>query len=290
MYRLLLIAATLIFFTGNDLLAGDVTVKRIDATSLQQRWVTPITLEHAVTRKQLQWGLMARQELPGDHGMTFNFPTAKKRQFWMFNTLMDLSLAFLDDYRVIRELRELKAFPEKMDPKRPVHSTGDLSRYTASDPVVAFFLRNAITSSGPTHYALEMASKWFASREVKVGDVVLWNTNHSKGLILHTLSLASFVPTEEQPIALELPGNNPHSVWLPEGTSGRQLFFFTEELQLISSHALPAPDLLAPEQLPVVVSEVPVKFLVIGAEGWLPPSGEILLQSYENRITVRTNR
>lgn len=124
----------------------------------------PITLEHAVTHQQRSKGLMGRQYLPPDHGMTFNYPMAYPLSFWMYNTLIDLSIAFLDQDKIIREIHELKAYPTLHDPQ--------------------FFHDRGVTASFNAKYALEMNKGWFQEHHVKPGDQVMWNVNSPEGMII----------------------------------------------------------------------------------------------------------
>lgn len=144
----------------------------------------PITLEHASTPREISWGLMGRNELPPDHGMMFSFPTYSIVGVWMFNCYMDLSVAFLDKNSTIIEIHELKAFPQKMDPKRPVRSVEDLKKYPSQDPIVKFFKANAIYSKSPAKYMLEMPKQWFANHNIHVGDRILWDPSSTRAEVL----------------------------------------------------------------------------------------------------------
>ncbi|NGX42830.1 MAG: hypothetical protein K940chlam7_01118 [Chlamydiae bacterium] len=130
----------------------------------------PITLELARTPEEKTWGLMQRTELPEDHGMLFINPHPIRATFWMFNCYLDLSVAFLDEKGTIQEIYNLKSYPERMDPLRPVNTVADLYRYPQNDPVITFFHRNRVTSSGKTTFALEMEGGWFERHEIKPGD------------------------------------------------------------------------------------------------------------------------
>lgn len=135
-----------------------------------------IVLEHAKTEEQMMWGLMQRESLPENQGMLFHYPCAKKSSIWMFNCLIDLSVAFLDSEGKILEIYELKAYPEKMDPKRPVYSIDHLTKlYPADDPILSFFRKNKVVSTLPAHYCLEMNAHWFKEHSVKPGDFVTWD-------------------------------------------------------------------------------------------------------------------
>lgn len=129
-----------------------------------------ITLEHAKTPSELAWGLMQRHSLPKDHGMLFHFKKSTIASIWMFNCYIDLSVAFLDKDLIIQEIHELKAYPEKMDPSRPVLRLRDISLYRSYDPIMEFYRNNSINSSQPTSYALEMNAGWFAENQINEGD------------------------------------------------------------------------------------------------------------------------
>lgn len=136
-----------------------------------------ITLEHAWTPEQISWGLMLRKTLPRNHGMMFHYPTPIPATFWSFNCWLDLSVAFIDENRVIREIQPLYAYPEKMDPLRPVYSAKDFSLYPKDDPIIHFFMQKAVRSKTPCHCVLEMNLDWFAENNIKVGDLIHWDVN-----------------------------------------------------------------------------------------------------------------
>lgn len=88
-------------------------------------------------------GLMFRQEMDWDNGMLFVFPDSAQRYFWMKNTVIPLSIAFMDDKGRILNVLEMPPQTEKTFP-----------------------------SQGPARFALEMNSGWFFKAGVKAGDVV----------------------------------------------------------------------------------------------------------------------
>ena len=57
----------------------------------------PLTVEIARTRKQRVQGLMHREELEWNRGMLFVFEEEKVLSFWMKNTKIPLSIAYLDN-------------------------------------------------------------------------------------------------------------------------------------------------------------------------------------------------
>ena len=143
----------------------------------------PITIEIADTDEERVWGLMGRGSLPDNHGMLFVYDRQKYLSVWMFNTMMDLSIAFIDNNGVITEIRELKAYPDRMDPERPVRSLKDLALYPPGDPTVRFFRRKRITSDQKVRYVLEMQKGWFKRKGVRPGDRLVWEPGENKAII-----------------------------------------------------------------------------------------------------------
>ena len=74
------------------------------------------TVEIAATPEHRSRGLMYRSELPERHGMLFIFPDTDYRAFWMANTAIPLTLAYIDDEGVILELHELQPFSRRSVP------------------------------------------------------------------------------------------------------------------------------------------------------------------------------
>lgn len=85
-------------------------------------------------------GLMMREKLGPNEGMIFVFPDKAGHCFWMRNTLVALSIAFLDDDGTIANIEDMK--PQTEDSHCPVRAV---------------------------RYALEMEQGWFARRGVKAG-------------------------------------------------------------------------------------------------------------------------
>jgi len=106
-----------------------------------------IAAEVANTESTRMAGLMFRRDLGVDNGMLFVFPDAKLRAFWMKNTLIPLSIAFINDKGVI--VNELEMPPQT---------------------------EQTFMSDGPAQYALEMNAGWFTKRGIKPGDMVLGAT------------------------------------------------------------------------------------------------------------------
>ncbi len=144
----------------------------------------PFTFETAITNEELAWGLMGRQALHPAHGMLFIYPKPRLLSFWMFNCRIDLSLAFFDHKGYIGEIHEMRSYPEKMDPKRPVDTLADMEKYPPWDPIILFFRAKNITSARKYPYALEMEGGWLKYHAVEVGDQIALNLTRKTGKII----------------------------------------------------------------------------------------------------------
>jgi uncharacterized membrane protein (UPF0127 family) len=102
-----------------------------------------LVAEVAMTPEQRMVGLMHRFSLKPDHGMLFVFERSEPLSFWMKNTFIPLSIAFISaDGRIVNI--------EDMAPQT----------------------EDAHWSRGPALYALEMKKGWFAERGIGPGAVV----------------------------------------------------------------------------------------------------------------------
>ena len=128
---LLLVALT---SHGQD--APQLNLERVNLTSGMHR----IDAQIAGTPEQRQTGLMLRKEMPQHEGMIFVFDQPAKQCFWMKNTLIPLSAAFISDDGVIVNIEELK--PLALD---------------------------AHCSAQPVRYVLEMNKGWFSKKGIKAG-------------------------------------------------------------------------------------------------------------------------
>ena len=144
-----------------------------------------ITIEKAKSPHDIAWGLMGRQSLPQNHGMLFFYSAPRKTSLWMFNCRIDLSAAIIDKDRVIQEIHELSAYPEMMDPLRPVTTIEDINRYyPPRDPIRRFFDQRRIISLKPAMFVLEMNAYWFQENGIQVGDVIDYDENSSQCWII----------------------------------------------------------------------------------------------------------
>ena len=99
-----------------------------------------IEAEVAANQADRSQGLMHRRSMPQNHGMIFVFPVSAVHCFWMRNTPLPLSIAFLDDKGVIIDIDEMA--PEKDTRK---------------------------CKSSPARFALEMNAGWFKAKGLKPG-------------------------------------------------------------------------------------------------------------------------
>jgi uncharacterized membrane protein (UPF0127 family) len=100
--------------------------------------------EVAKTAEQARTGLMFRDALPADAGMLFVYSSPRQASYWMKNTKIALSIAFIDSQGTILEIRSMQPFDE----------TGITS---ASDRVA---------------FALEVNEGWFERNGARPGDKV----------------------------------------------------------------------------------------------------------------------
>ena len=99
-----------------------------------------IDAQLALTPEQRQTGLMLRKEMPQHEGMLFVFEHPSQQCFWMKNTVLPLTAAFVTDDGTIVNLADMK--PQTMD---------------------------AHCSAQPVRYVLEMNQGWFAKKAIKAG-------------------------------------------------------------------------------------------------------------------------
>ena len=67
-----------------------------------------VTAEVAATEPARTVGLMHRRILPENRGMLFVFPYSAQQSFWMMNTYIPLSIAFIDEDGTIVNVADMK--------------------------------------------------------------------------------------------------------------------------------------------------------------------------------------
>jgi hypothetical protein len=100
-----------------------------------------LQVELATTNAERSQGLMFREDLPENAGMLFVYPNERQLSFWMRNTLIPLSIAFLDAEKQIINIEQMEPLDEG-------------PRYR---------------SAAPAQYALEVNQGWFDERGIEAG-------------------------------------------------------------------------------------------------------------------------
>lgn len=99
-----------------------------------------IRAEVAADMTSRMTGLMHRQSMPANAGMLFIFDETTVHCMWMKNTLIPLSVAFLDEAGAVINIADMTPHSEQSH-----------------------------CAARPARYALEMNRGWFASRGIKPG-------------------------------------------------------------------------------------------------------------------------
>jgi len=133
----ILVNTSLVVCTPQKLKTAVLSITRPGLESVE------ITVEIARTEQERTQGLMHRKKLPDGEGMIFIFNRDEQLSFWMKNTVIPLSIAFIASDGRIVEIRDMQPL--------------DL---------------NSVTSSRSVRYALETPQGWFKRAGIKAGDVV----------------------------------------------------------------------------------------------------------------------
>jgi len=102
-----------------------------------------LTVDVARTADEQEKGLMHRRSLPENKGMLFPYDRDKKLSFWMKNTSIPLSIAFIGADGTIKEIYDMKPFSLSL-----------------------------VSSRHSVRYALEVNQGYFEAHGVSVGDRV----------------------------------------------------------------------------------------------------------------------
>ena len=102
-----------------------------------------LRVEVAAREPERQKGLMFREKMGANDGMLFVFDEPAYHSMWMKNTLIPLSVAFVDAGGTILNILDME--PHNLD---------------------------SHMSAGPSIYAIETNRGWFAARKIKPGDKV----------------------------------------------------------------------------------------------------------------------
>jgi uncharacterized membrane protein (UPF0127 family) len=118
---------------------ADVTFK----TARVKVGAHPLRVEVAASDPERTLGLMNRTRLGKEDGMLFIFDELAYHSMWMKNTLIPLSVAFIDGEGRILNILDME--PQTLD----THM-----------------------AAGPARYAIETNKGWFAEKKIKAGDKV----------------------------------------------------------------------------------------------------------------------
>lgn len=99
-----------------------------------------LDVQVAQTPQARQIGLMFRKDMPQHEGMLFVFEQPAPQCFWMRNTLIPLTAAFLADDGTIVNLADMRPLSDDLH-----------------------------CSTQPVRYVLEMNQGWFARRNIQAG-------------------------------------------------------------------------------------------------------------------------
>lgn len=116
-----------------------VSLEKLPTTQLQLQ-NQQVLIEIADELHERQKGLMFRTAMPENEGMLFVYDAMAERRFWMKNTSIPLSIAYIDNLGVIVHIADMQPFSEK-----------------------------GVSSVYPAQYALEMNQGWFATHNITVG-------------------------------------------------------------------------------------------------------------------------
>jgi uncharacterized membrane protein (UPF0127 family) len=117
----------------------------------------PVEVEIADTDAERQTGLMGRNILPENAGMLFVFEGAQTLSFWMRDTLIPLSIAYIDAEGRIVDIQDMQPLDDV-----PPH----------------------YVSAEPAQYALEVNQGFFEERGVMVGDTVELPVQSEEGSVV----------------------------------------------------------------------------------------------------------
>jgi len=132
----LLALATALGSTGYAQNAPQIDLQRIKLSAGMHL----IDAQVAASPEQRSTGLMFRKDMPPSEGMLFVFEQPSVQCFWMKNTLLPLSAAFVADDGTIVNLADMK--PQTTD---------------------------SHCSTQPVRYVLEMNQGWFGKKGIQAG-------------------------------------------------------------------------------------------------------------------------
>lgn len=97
----------------------------------------------ACTQEEQNKGLMFIKKLEDNSGMIFVFEKDRPLSFWMKNTEIPLSIAFVNKELTIVDIKEMNALDE-----------------------------TPVNASSPAMYAIEANKNWFLNQKINIGDKI----------------------------------------------------------------------------------------------------------------------
>jgi len=134
---LLILCFNLTFCSSQKLAVREIPIER------EGQRIAVVKAEIARTQEERAQGLMYRKELPDGEGMLFVFERDQVMSFWMKNTLIPLSIAYITSDGRIVEIKDMYPHDE-----------------------------SSVLSSRSVRYALEVPQNWFSRAGVRLGDTV----------------------------------------------------------------------------------------------------------------------
>ncbi len=119
--------------------------------SPRERWTklpAELQVEIAKTPEQRERGLMFRQGLPKNEGMYFVFEEEQQLSFYMRDTRIPLSIAFITSEGIIESIKDMIPLDER-----------------------------SVPSTGPAQFALEVNRGWFDENGIRSGDRAVLKEN-----------------------------------------------------------------------------------------------------------------
>ena len=138
LYSTLIISIVAFPPLARKMLAGQENTKKVLKIKTKKVFV-----EIADTAEKRAAGLMFRENLAEDSGMLFVFKKPERISFWMYNTVVPLSIAFIDEKGIILQIEDMQ--PKDLTP---------------------------VASINKALYALEVNKGWFEKNKIKEGDLI----------------------------------------------------------------------------------------------------------------------
>lgn len=108
---------------------------------------TKLKVKVAKSSQEQAQGLKNIPNLAKDEGMLFSYPQKQVLAFWMRDTTIPLSIAFIDENKKIIQIEDMDPLSDK-----------------------------SVKSNEPAMWALEVNKGWFKSNNVDIGDLISMNT------------------------------------------------------------------------------------------------------------------